>query len=193
MKKLIKRLSLWIGYLVTLPLIIITWIEGWILGQFPSPLYGCCKEILSLIPTPIGEVLRLAYYRAVCKCVSTDISFMLGSMLARRDILIGHNTVIGAYTIIGFARIGENVIIGARVSIISGKYMHGKPGERSGVDDEEIYQTINIGSNTWIGQDSVIIANVGKNCVVSAGSVVLKDVPDNTTVMGNPARKVNLG
>jgi len=38
----------------------------------------------------------------------------------------------------------------------------------------------------------VIMANIGRNCTVGAGSVVMKDVEDNTTVLGNPARKVNL-
>ncbi len=48
-----------------------------------------------------------------------------------------------------------------------------------------------------IGESSVIFSHViilgskiGKNCVIGAGSVVIKDVPDNSVVVGNPARVV---
>lgn len=178
---------------MTLPLILATWLEGLIVGNRSARVFGSCKEILALCPTPVGEYMRLAYYRAVCKDVSLDACFVFGSMLARRDIAIGAGTVIGAHSILGFATIGEHVLLGARVSLLSGKYQHGRPGDRieeGGVAGE--FQLISIGNNSWIGQDSVIMANIGENCTVGAGSVVYRDVPDNTTVMGNPARKVNL-
>jgi acetyltransferase-like isoleucine patch superfamily enzyme len=34
------------------------------------------------------------------------------------------------------------------------------------------------------------MANVGRNCIVGAGSVVTRTVPDNTTVVGNPAKSI---
>lgn len=47
-----------------------------------------------------------------------------------------------------------------------------------------------IGSQTFIGANSIIMpgVKVGDNCIVGAGSVVTKDVPDNSLVVGNPAR-----
>jgi len=83
--------------------------------------------------------------------------------------------------------------MGARTSIISGKYQHGRPDHRAtGGDIVEEHQANNIGKNTWIGQDAVVLVSIGEGCTIGAGSVVLRDVPDGTTVLGNPARKVSL-
>ncbi len=164
-----------------------------IFGEKWYPIYGACKEFLAIQPTPIGEYLRLAYYRAVCKDISPEAKFLFGSMLARKDVTIGAGSVIGAYVIIGFARIGDNVLIGGQSSLISGKYQHGRPGEENDEDEPDgQYEIITIGSNTWIGQGVVIMVNIGEGCTVAAGSVVFKEVPDGITVMGNPARKVSM-
>lgn len=55
-------------------------------------------------------------------------------------------------------------------------------------------------SNTLVKEGAVIGANatilpgitIGENSVVGAGSVVTHDVADNTTVVGNPARLINI-
>ncbi len=49
---------------------------------------------------------------------------------------------------------------------------------------------VHIKKGAWIGARSIILPGVtiGENSVVGAGSVVTKDVPDNTVVVGNPAR-----
>ena len=51
---------------------------------------------------------------------------------------------------------------------------------------------ITIGSNSFIGANSIILPGItiGKNSIVGAGSVVTKDVPDETVVAGNPAKKI---
>ena len=47
-----------------------------------------------------------------------------------------------------------------------------------------------IGDNVSIGANSCVIGNVtiGSNVIIGAGTVVVKDVPDNSIVVGNPAR-----
>ena len=47
-----------------------------------------------------------------------------------------------------------------------------------------------IGDNVFLGANVVVIGNVkiGNNVAVGAGSVVVKDIPDNSVVVGNPAR-----
>lgn len=47
-----------------------------------------------------------------------------------------------------------------------------------------------IGDNVYLGSGAKILADtkIGNNVVIVANSVVLTDVPDNTTIMGVPAR-----
>ena len=49
-----------------------------------------------------------------------------------------------------------------------------------------------IGNNVTLGANVVIIGDVkiGNNVVVGAGSVVVKDIPDNSVVVGNPAKVI---
>ena len=37
----------------------------------------------------------------------------------------------------------------------------------------------------------ILGTKIGSNCVIGAGSVVLNDVPDNSVVVGNPAKVVH--
>jgi virginiamycin A acetyltransferase len=192
LKHLVKRVLLALGVILVLPLIALNWFEYWLSAGKSERFYILGKELLSVFPTFVGEFLRLSYYCSCCSGVSPDVCFMLGSVLAHREVVIGSGTVIGYYSIIGKAEIGENVLIAPHVSVLSGKYQQGQPSDRrEGKFGEGYYQTVHIGRNSWIGQCAIIMAEVGENCTVGSGSVVCKKVEDNTTVMGNPARKVS--
>ena len=56
----------------------------------------------------------------------------------------------------------------------------------------DYFAPIRIGSNTFIGINSVILpgVNIGENCIIGAGSVVTKDIPPNTVAAGVPARNI---
>ncbi len=190
MKHLIKRLVLWVSYLFTSPLILLTWLEASV--STGARIFGACKELLAGIPTPIGEYARLAFYRATCDEIAVDVRFMYNSMVARRHVSIGPGTVVGAFSLLGNCRIGCNVLIAAQVSVLSGKYLHGRPEDRAQGCDDLRFDSLRIGDGSWIGQGSILMADIGENCTVGAGSVVQRDVPDGATVMGNPARKVSL-
>jgi acetyltransferase-like isoleucine patch superfamily enzyme len=114
-------------------------------------------------------------------------------MIAHRRTAIGRRVLIGSYSIIGHAEIGDDVLISSRVSIVSGRYQHGRPEERTAAERvSERYETIRVGSNSWIGEGAVILANVGENCTIAAGAMLFRDAPNDSTFLGNPARRVDL-
>ena len=51
---------------------------------------------------------------------------------------------------------------------------------------------VTIGSNVFIGAESVILPNVsiGNNVIIGANSTVTHDIPDGTVVCGSPARAI---
>ncbi|HLN31099.1 MAG TPA: hypothetical protein VK395_25385, partial [Gemmataceae bacterium] len=52
------------------------------------------------------------------------------------------------------------------------------------------FEQVVIGTNCWIGNSTVIMADIGANCVIGAGSVVVRSLPARSIAVGNPARVV---
>lgn len=55
-----------------------------------------------------------------------------------------------------------------------------------------IFGKIKIGNNVFIGTGCIILFNttIGDNCIVGAGSIVRGQFPDNSVIIGNPAKVV---
>jgi len=58
--------------------------------------------------------------------------------------------------------------------------------------DLDVFGKIKIGNNTCIGMNAIILPNtiIGENCIVAAGAVVKGKFPDNSLIMGNPAKRL---
>lgn len=61
---------------------------------------------------------------------------------------------------------------------------------RSHVSRKDEYKTTRVKKGASIGANATIVCGttLGRYCFVGAGAVVTKDVPDDTIVVGNPAR-----
>ena len=84
-------------------------------------------------------------------------------------------------------KIGKNVWIGPRVSIIS--MNHDVNNYHSYVECNPIV----IQDNCWLGANVIILPNVhlGEHTIVAAGAVVTKSFPDgNQLIAGNPAKLI---
>ena len=83
--------------------------------------------------------------------------------------------------------VGDHVMFAPRVTVAAGTHpIH--PGLRS--KQAQYNMPVHIGTNVWIGANSVILpgVSIGDNSVIGAGSVVTKDIPANVVAVGNPCK-----
>jgi acetyltransferase-like isoleucine patch superfamily enzyme len=86
--------------------------------------------------------------------------------------------------------------IGDHVVISSGTQFITHDGSvwllRDKYPDIGVFGKIKVGSNTFIGINCIILANteIGSNCIIGAGAVVRGKIPDDSVVLGNPAKVI---
>ena len=118
------------------------------------------------------------------------------------NIRIGDDVAIGPHALFWTTRaniiIKEKVIIGPRLSIITGnhkvnvigKYMADVTDEEK---DEEDDQDVVIEKDVWIGANVTILkgVTVAKGCVIGAGTVLTKSTHPYGIYVGVPGRRVS--
>ena len=98
---------------------------------------------------------------------------------------IGLGAKIGKGTILGYGGLGTVIhhrsVIGENVLIHTGVTLGGTSKK---------YEVPVIGDNCIISSGAKVIGpvKIGKNCIVGANAVVLTDIPDNSIVVGIPAK-----
>ncbi len=145
-------------------------------------------KLLSLIPGKMGQYVRASFYMQTLAECHYDLYIGFASFFSHMTARVGRGVGIGSFSIVGTARLEDEVLIASRVSILSGKYQHGGRGRE--VTANVYYEQVRIGKKSWLGEGCVVMADVGSNCIVSAGSVVTRAVPEGATAIGNPARPV---
>ena len=112
------------------------------------------------------------------------LQYILFNCSVPASCTIGKGTKFGYYgmavVIHSRAVIGKNCVIGTCVTVGGRSKHHNVPV---------------IGDNVYIGTGAKILGpvKVGNNVVVGAGAVVISDVPDNSVVVGMPAKVVKTG
>lgn len=120
-----------------------------------------------------------------------------GSWSGRRGFIkIGDNSEVGPYSVLwgaGGITIGNNVHIGAHVSITAHEALHVKP------DDVDVWKPLDfyfepvvIDDHTLICSGTVIIpgVHIGHHAMIGGGAIVIDDIPPYALAVGCPARVV---
>lgn len=100
--------------------------------------------------------------------------------------------MVGAYCCLGEVNIGDDVLIGGFVNFLSGTGQHGfnDPEKKIFEQPGSGRRMIQIGSDVWIGSNSVICNDIGNRCVIGVGSLVIKPVEGHGVFAGHPVRLI---
>jgi len=63
---------------------------------------------------------------------------------------------------------------------------------RDEIKDGDIFGKIKVGNNVFIGNNCVLLPNttIGDNCIIGIESIVRGQFPDNSVIIGNPAKVI---
>lgn len=93
-------------------------------------------------------------------------------------------------------RLGDNVHIASGVSFLTHDVtclvLNHMDGERYGGGFKERVGCIEIGDNVFVGSSTRILydTKIGNNVIIGTGSTVTRDSPDNSVVVGTPAKVI---
>ena len=111
------------------------------------------------------------------------------SILKERGVQIGKNVDIIDSYIDGCH--GHLITIGNNVTMTGARILAHDASTKKFIGYTKI-GFVTIGNNVFIGNGAIILpgTHIGNNVIIGAGTIVASDVPDNSVMIGNPARKL---
>lgn len=130
----------------------------------------------------IHPTAKVSDFTNLYGCTIEEDVFVGPFVEIQRDVIIGKKSRISSHSFIcSGVIIGNDCFIAHGVMFVNDKFTETR--------EEWVQRETIVGNNVRIGSNATILpVKIGHNCVIGAGAVVTRDVPDNTTVMGNPAK-----
>mgnify|MGYP006095214751 CR=1 FL=1 len=132
--------------------------------------------------------IRKKVFEKIIKNNSLDCVIIHQKSIVSYSASIDKQTLINAGSIVNSrVLIGKGCIVNTGSFIDHeceiGQFSHIAPGAT-------LAGNVIVGENCFIGANSTVIQGVkiGDNVIVGAGTVIIKDIPNNSTIVGNPAR-----
>lgn len=129
---------------------------------------------VSIILKKGGEFINLIHRQAILR---TNVKLGKGLIVGQGSI-ISNDVKIGDFTqIMSYVILGHDVVVGEYCRLGDYVFIGG-------------YTTLN--NNVFAAVRATLLAKlkIGENVTIGAGSIVIKNVKENSTVFGNPAKKI---
>jgi maltose O-acetyltransferase len=140
----------------------------------------------------VVKAIRYFFCKGLFKSCGRGVVIESKAHIPFHKVEIGSNSGIGYNARLGAVKMGNNVMMGPDVIILSGSHVFDSRllpmRVQGGTEDNPVL----ISDDVWIGARAIILpgVHIGKGAIVGAGAVVSKDVPEYAIVVGNPARVV---
>jgi len=168
-----------------LDFIVFGWFIKWVYRQYKRPKYGYQKyyilffqyyipqKIFRLNPSvnwPVHFTSKVISPEKIRKGINCDPGDNLHNYIQANNGIV----------------FGDHVELGPGVKIISANHNF------DAFSHHVKNKPITIGSNVWIGANSVILpgVSIGNKVVIGAGSIVTKSIPSNSMAVGNPCKVI---
>lgn len=151
------------------------------------------SQLLSLIPGYVGILLRRVWYRLTLRRCGSNLTVDWLAVIRTRESEIGDHCTLGVGNWLGWVRLGNDVMTGSHVALISGARQHDFSDlSRPMREQHGAKRQLVICDDVWIGTKAVVMADVAAGTVVGAGSVVTRTYPPQAVIAGSPARLLRL-
>lgn len=133
------------------------------------------RDRMTIAQSMLGVAIQLPALFHTQSAVSRSASIGLGSQVLANAV-VAADVVMGMVCIVNNnANVDHECVLGNGVHVAPGAVLCG---------------CVTVGDNTMVGANAVVLPRlrIGRNVVVGAGAVVTRDVPDDSVIVGNPAK-----
>ncbi|TKT72404.1 acyltransferase [Afipia massiliensis] len=147
------------------------------------------SQLLAFIPGYTGILLRRVWYKCTLQRCGDNLTVDWLGVIRLRQSKVGHRCTFGVGAWVGWVDVGDDVMTGNGVTLLSGAGQHSFSDLTRPMREQfgEKRQLV-VGNDVWIGANATILADVSSGTVVGAGSIVTKTFPEGNIIAGNPAK-----